>query len=585
MKASVLEQTSSAGPGQLRSNSRRAIARLGERLVSDGIIRDDQLEQALQKQKHSGGFLAQILVSSGVVAPLAIRNYLEEMTGFPFIDLSEIEIDREIASQIPEGFAIEKKVLAVKEIDGRILIAMSDPLNLATIDDLKGRFAKPIVPGLAFEQDVFEAIKRTYDVRFKTRFLLDEIGSTNAPNVNDPASEIMEDVDGAPIVRLINGILEGAISAGASDIHFEPQPFNVRVRYRIDGILYEQMTVPSSHQAACVSRLKVMSGMDISEKRRPQDARFSTRDEAGHEYDARVSTMPTAYGEKVCMRLLEKSNSVARLDRLGFLPEQRDMYEKFIRRPFGLILVTGPTGSGKSTSLYAALQILNDPAVNINTIEDPIEYKIAGINQMQTNPKAGVTFASGLRTLVRQDPDIILVGEIRDSETAEISVQAALTGHIVLSSLHTNDAPGALVRLQNMGVERFLIASSVVGVVAQRLLRTICPNCKETYTPSPDLLRSLGIPEGDDFGPVTLARGVGCRRCSGRGTVGRTAAAELFFMTEAMRNLMLAGCSATQLTNQAIEDGMIPMKQIAVRKALDHAIPAEEVFRVFAQED
>lgn len=528
IQSSVLDQQSSATAGPRRSSTRRTIARLGERLVSDGIISDEQLGQALERQKRSGGFLAQILVSSGLIAPSAMRSYLEEVTGFPFIDLAETEVDREVAAQIPESVAVDKKVLAVKEVHGRILIAMSDPLNLATIDDLRGRFAKPIVPGLAFEQDIVEAIKRTYDVRFKTRSLLDEMGSTEAAGASDPISEILEDVDSAPIVRLVNGILEGAISAGASDIHFEPQPSNVRVRYRIDGILYEQMTVSTSHLAACVSRLKVMSGMDISEKRRPQDARFSTHDEAGHEYDARVSTMPTAYGEKVCMRLLEKSNSVARLDRLGFLPDQRDLYERFIRRPFGLILVTGPTGSGKSTSLYAALQVLNDPSVNINTIEDPIEYKIAGINQMQTNPKAGVTFASGLRTLVRQDPDIILVGEIRDNETAEISVQAALTGHIVLSSLHTNDAPGALVRLQNMGVERFLIASSVVGVVAQRLVRTVCPNCKEIYAPSPDLLRSLGAPESGPLGPITLARGTGCMRCGGRGTVGRTAAAELF---------------------------------------------------------
>ncbi|HWD38212.1 MAG TPA: GspE/PulE family protein, partial [Fimbriimonas sp.] len=328
------------------------------------------------------------------------------------------------------------------------------------------------------------------------------------------------------------------------------------------------------------SRLKVMASLDIAERRRPQDGRLTTRDDRGGEYDVRLSIMPTVYGEKACMRLLEKANSIAHLDKLGFMPAQRALFDKFIRRPHGLILVTGPTGSGKSTTLYAALQSISDSTKNVNTIEDPVEYKLAGVNQMQVNPKIDVTFANGLRTLVRQDPDVILVGEIRDRDTAEIAIQAALTGHLVLSTLHTNDAAGALVRLQNMGVERFLISSAMVGVIGQRLVRNVCPHCTETLTIKPDEALALGLPEREE--PTVVARGKGCRRCGGRGTSGRSAAFEVFGMSEGIRQLVLDGASSSTIADQVRYEGMATMHESAVDKVLELKVPPEELVRVFS---
>ncbi len=562
---------------------KRFLGRLGDRLLSDGAINDEQLRQALERQRQSGGFLGEILVGMGFLTPATLRPYLEDVTGFPFVDISEEEIDPAISSLIPEAIASSKKALPFREKDGKIYIAMADPLNLTTVDEIKAQLDKPVVPCLALTEDIDDAVKRTFDVRQKARTLLDKIKS-DAPVEEDGLDLLLEQAEEAPIVRLVNNIIVGAVGAGASDIHIEPQEGSVRVRYRIDGVLYDQMSMPRAHLAAVTSRLKVMSELDISERRRPQDGRFQTHDDSGHEYDVRLSIMPTVHGEKSCMRLLEKSNSLAKMDKLGFLPEQRTLFERFVKRPHGLILVTGPTGSGKSTTLYAALQSINDTARNINTIEDPVEYKLAGVNQVQVNAKIGLTFANGLRTLVRQDPDVILVGEIRDKDTAEIAIQAALTGHLVLSTLHTNDAPGALVRLQNMGVEPFLISSAVVGVVGQRLLRTICPNCRETYLPPIDLAQSIGMQVEGARVPL-VARGRGCKRCGNRGMRGRTAACEVMSMTDELRELVLSHASGAALHAHAIESGMVTMREAAIKKALDLTVTPEEIMRVFSQEE
>ncbi len=561
------------------------LGRMGERLVKDGVITEDQLHEAIQRQKQVGGFLGEIIVNMGFLAAAEIKPYLEEWTGFPFVDIVEEEIDRDIVQQVPKTTVVSRLALPYREQNGQVFVAMSDPLDIETIDEFRATLNKPIIAHLALTNDLNEVIKRSYDARDKVRNLIHEIGETTTTLIEEnPDDEGDDQGQQAPIVRLVNSLVGGAVAAGASDIHLEPGEGSVRVRYRIDGVMYEQMTLPSNHLRACISRLKIMGGLDIAERRRPQDGRFSTRDDTGREFDIRLSLMPTVYGEKACMRLLEKANALAQVDKIGFFPTQRKLFESFIKRPHGLILVTGPTGSGKSTTLYAALQAINDSTININTIEDPVEYRLGGINQMQVNHKIGVTFAAGLRTLVRQDPDVILVGEIRDKETAEISIQAALTGHLVLSTLHTNDAPGALVRLQNMGVEPFLVSSAIIGIIGQRLLRNLCPFCRQEYVPDVDIAMAAGIPVTDGVAPM-MARPVGCKRCGGRGTKGRSATLEILPMTERLRGMVLERASGPELMVQAISEGMIPMRESAVRKALDFQISIDEIVRVFAQED
>ncbi len=561
--------------GRREDGTRTGGGRLGDRLLKAGAVTEETLQQALEAQRESGGLLGEILVSMGVITLLRLRSFLEETSGFPFVDLGEIEVDRELAASVPEAFLVQNRALPFRMVDGEVHVAMADPLDLAVVDGLKDRFRRSVVAHLAFPKDIEDATRRAFDVRQKTQSVLSEIGGEASTEIESEAH-----VDDAPIVRLVNGVLSAAFAARASDVHLEPQETNVRVRFRIDGVMYEQMTIPTGHLAACLSRMKVMAGLDIAERRRPQDGRFTTRNEHGHEFDVRLSLMPTVFGEKACLRLLEKTNSLASVGRLGFFPEQQALFEKLIRRPHGLILVTGPTGSGKSTTLYAGLGGINDASININTVEDPVEYKLPGVNQMQVNPKIGVTFASGLRTLVRQDPDVILVGEIRDKETAEIAIQAALTGHLVLSTLHTNDAPGAVVRLQNMGIEPFLISSALVGVVGQRLMRSLCPHCKEAYTPDAEESRAAGLPMG-----APLSRGVGCRRCGGRGTQGRSAAVEIMPMTDGLRAAVLEGVPGDELYAKARAEGMVTMRESAVRKALAGTVSGREIVRVFAQED
>lgn len=563
--------------------SGRLLKRLGDRLVEDGVLTRDQLQLGLDRQQNTGEFLGEALIALGLITPTKIAPYMEEISGFPFFDFNETRVDTDVAKLLSETFCRTRLVIPFRESGGRVHVAMVDPLNLAVVDNIRATLERPIVPYVGFVGDVMEAIRRTFGGANRAYAVIEEMLEGSAPPGADLADEnLMTLADEAPVVRLVTSIVQGAIGAGASDIHLEPQETDVRVRYRIDGLLYEQMAFPAHYHNAVMSRLKIISSLDIAERRRPQDGRFAVREDAGRDFDIRLSIMPTVYGEKACMRLLEKQSSMGSLDRLGLFPEQREMFERLIRRPHGIILVTGPTGSGKSTTLYAALTTINEPALNINTIEDPVEYKLAGVNQMQVNPRIGVTFATGLRTLVRQDPDVILVGEIRDAETAEIAVQAALTGHLVMSTLHTNDAPGALVRLQNMGVERFLLASAVIGVVGQRLLRTTCLGCREEEPLSRAMAMTLGLPERSE--PYIVARGRGCRRCSGRGTLGRTAVYEMLTMSEPLRQSLLAGESGTELTRLAIEGGMTTMHQNAIRKMLELRVSPEEVMRVLSYE-
>ena len=560
-------------------------ARLGEQLVNNQVISEGQLEQALQYQQETGLFLGEALLALDLVSPTVLGQYLEQVTGFPFVDLADSSIDIELARSIPENVCRRKMALPFGERDNKVMVAMIDPLDLAAVDDLRARLDRPITPGLVLEPDLQDALNRIYDVRHKAQSVLEEIDEEGSASERDlSVDELVGMAEDAPIVRLVNSIISAAISSGASDIHIEPTEKNVRVRCRQDGLLYDQMTFPRRHLAAVVSRIKIMSHLNIAERRRPQDGRFVARDDGNREFDMRVSIMPLIFGEKICMRVLEKSSSYGDPNKLGLFPEQQEIFEHFIRRPHGIILVTGHTGSGKSTTLYSALTRINDSTLNINTVEDPVEYHLVGLNQMQVNPKIGVTFATGLRTLVRQDPDVIMVGEIRDLETAEVAIQAALTGHLVLSTLHTNDAPGAMIRLQNMGVEPFLISSAVIGVIAQRLLRTVCPHCKQTSPASSAVVEAFGLPATEADSPV-LASGAGCSKCGGRGMKGRTAVYEIMPMSEKLRDMVLRRESSAQIRGHAISEGMLTMREAGIRKALMGQTTLEEVTRVLFSED
>jgi type IV pilus assembly protein PilB len=451
------------------------------------------------------------------------------------------------------------------------------------VDDLRLMTGLKIVPMIALTGDILDAYNRSYTVRRQAENLLSEMQKDEPTEQELSVDQLVDLAEDAPIIRLVNSVILGGINANASDIHIEPQERNVRVRYRMDGVLYEQMHLPSQHHPAVVSRLKIMARLNIAERRRPQDGRVVFNAD-GVDFDLRLSTMPTIYGEKVVLRVLDKAGISVPLEALGFFPEQRAIYEGFIRRPHGMILVTGPTGSGKSTTLYASLNKINDVSRNIITVEDPVEYNLEGISQMQANPKIGLTFATGLRTIVRQDPDVIMVGEIRDTETAEIAVQAALTGHLVFSTLHTNDAPGAVIRLQNMGIEGFLITSSLLGVIGQRLMRKVCTHCAQPETPDEAMLRSLGIdPALARNG--NFRRGRGCPKCSGRGYRGRTAAYEVMRMTDRMREAVLRNQGGSALKEIAIADGMMTMREAGVRKALEGETTLDEVCRVLLTDE
>jgi type IV pilus assembly protein PilB len=562
----------------------KSAASLGQVLVNAGVIDQARLELALERRQRTGEFLGEALVCSGTLSLEQIRPFLEQVSGFKVVDIAAEQVDGDIAGMVPESFAASRKVLPYAQVDGRVLLAMADPLNVADIDDAKALIGRPVEPRMALPKDIADAIRRAYDIKQKTKSVLQEIGIDDASALDDNLADLLRQTDDAPVVRLVNSIMSGAFAAHASDIHIEPEEEVVRVRYRIDGILYEQMTLPLGHLPACISRMKVMSGLDIAEKRRPQDGRFSTKDEHGQEYDCRISIMPTIFGEKACLRLLEKSSTLPDLAELGLYPEQLLVLQRQIKAPHGLILVTGPTGSGKTTTLYSALQTINHPGLNINTVEDPVEYRLKGANQVQVNSKIGLTFASGLRTLVRQDPDVILVGEIRDKETAEVAVQAALTGHLVLSTLHTNDAPSALVRLRNMGIEPYLISSAVSCVVGQRLLRKVCPHCVQQTDMSEDFQEAFDIPSVNGEAPK-VAKIVGCWRCGGRGTKGRSAAYEVTAISEEMRAMVVRGDASSHLLRQAREEGMATMRESAIRKVLDLQTTPEEVLRVFAADE
>src|SRR5579875_2276350 len=433
--------------GEGRRAATRRRRRLGEILVEAGLLTPERLEEALERQKRTGERLGKVLLEMGIASEAEVARAVASQLGLEYLDLTQVLPDEQAMLVLPEHMARRYQVIPLRLADGKLTLGMVDPLDVLALDDVR---------------------RHTPD---------EEMG----------LDRLRQLVDEAPVVRLVNQIILQAIRQRASDIHIEPQESRMRVRYRIDGILYNVMTPPRDIQAAVISRIKIMAEIDIAERRRPQDGRIAFKVDE-REYDLRVNTMPTVFGEKVVMRILDKSAMMVGIDKIGLLPDTHRRFEQMMGKPYGIILLTGPTGSGKSTTLYSMLNRLNSTERNIITIEDPVEYHLPGINQVQVNPKAGLTFATGLRAFLRQDPDIIMVGEIRDEETARIAIHAALTGHLVLSTLHTNDAPGAVTRLVDMGIESFLVASSIIGVVAQRLVRVLCDRCKEAYSAPPDLL-------------------------------------------------------------------------------------------------
>ena len=562
--------------------------RLGELLIEARLITAAQLDAAIAEQKRSGLMLGAVLIAQGAVPERELMELLHRQLGMPLIDLDLMTVDELAIAKVTEEMARKYFALPV-EIEGRktLVVAMVDPMNVAALEDLRfhaGMFIKPV---LASPTQILDAITRHYHIDTSMSEVVQNIiQSENDVVVNAVADdderqaidELMREAEGRPIVRLANWLLHRAVEAGASDIHIEPQGSELIVRLRIDGLLREEQRLPKWTQSAIVSRLKVLSNLDIAEKRQPQDGRL-VAEIGGRRIDMRVSTLPVTGGEKLVMRIVDSRRREVELDGLGMAERELAQVKDLLARPQGIVLVTGPTGSGKTTLLYSALQSIQDVTRNITTVEDPVEYQIPGLNQVHVDEKAKKTFAGALRAILRQDPDVIMVGEIRDSETAQIAFRASVTGHLVLSTVHTNDAAGAVTRLIDLGLEPFMVSSSLLGVVSIRLVRTICTRCKESHEADPAMLHRMGG-AAMKAGHVTLYRGVGCPHCHMTGYSGRTGIFEVLPMTDALRAHIARGLSDNELRKFAIQEGMRPISEHGLQKALAGITTLEEVARV-----
>lgn len=560
-------------------------SQLGNNLITDGIITEDQLKTALEESKKSGEPLLDTLKRLKYINEETYANLLARQWGFPYIDLSTVEIDKEIVHLISEEVARRYKAIPFgKSRDDKIMVAIADPTDIVAIDYLRN-----FIPNLKIYVSSYESILRNiekyYAMETTVKEAVKEMSGGGAIEVEkEETREVELSIDEAkslaetaPIIRLMNQIITEAITSNASDIHIEPQKRFLRIRYRIDGVLRDAMNLPKNIQPGLISRAKIMANLDIAERRRPQDGRINLKFR-GREVDLRVSVLPGIFGEKVVLRILDKEKSLIPLEQLGFSEESLEIFKTLIKQPYGMILITGPTGSGKSTTLYAILRILNTPEVNILTVEDPVEYQLDGITQVQVNPKINLTFANALRSFLRQDPDIILVGEIRDRETAQIAMEAALTGHLVFSTLHTNDSFSAPTRLIDMGIEPYLIASSLIGVTAQRLVRKICTECKEEYRPNKFILKQIGI---ENYEGV-FYKGRGCIQCGNSGYKGRIAVQEVLKIDDTIREMILQRKSSTEIKEYAVKNGTITLLQDAIDKAKKGITTVEEVIRVIS---
>ena len=594
--------------------------RIGELLLKEKRITPEQLQQALNYQKTNGGKLGFNLVKMGFIKDEEITSLLSKQYGVPSINLSQFEIDGAVIKLIPPETAHKYQIVPLSRAGATLTIAMTDPTNVFAMDDIKFMTGYNVEPVVASEIAVADAIVKYYPgavpgpggpsgAKGKAQAEQAPVIVPSGPSTLEMASKGLEELQAtledaadvevleelqeisadalarqgeeAPVVRLVNVVLMSAIQKGASDIHIEPYEKELRVRYRIDGILYNIMSPPLKFRDAISSRIKIMSKLDIAEKRLPQDGRIKIRFNEGgvpKEIDFRVSVLPTLFGEKIVLRLLDKDKLMLDMTRLGFEPESLARFESAILRPWGMVLVTGPTGSGKTNTLYSSIAKINTPETNIMTAEDPVEFNLMGVNQVQMKESIGLNFAAALRSFLRQDPNIILVGEIRDFETAEIAVKAALTGHLVLSTLHTNDAPSTINRLMNMGIEPFLVASSVHLICAQRLVRRVCSNCKQPAPHAPAALVHAGFSQ-DDSNTVVPVKGAGCERCNMTGYKGRVGLYEVMEVSEELRELILVGASSLELRRKAVEDGMITLRQSGLRKVKDGVTTMEEVVR------
>jgi len=557
-------------------------ASLIDSLLAAGVPAETLAEAREAKTRNGAGFIGELLRRKALDEVRLLR-ILAEHFHLPFwreLPMESINID--FTQSVPIAYLKKHKIVPVITAEARA-IAVNDPGNFQPADDLRVLLGMPDLSlVLATQEAIAAAINLAYDMsRASAKDYFDEISEESADDLISEISEtadLLDETSDAPIIKLVNLLVSGAIKDRASDIHVEPYSANLKIRYRIDGILYDILSLPRRIQSPLVSRIKIMARLNIAEKRLPQDGRIELKI-ADRLVDVRVSVLPTAFGERVVLRLLDKSSSILRLRDLGMHDERIRLIEKLIKSPYGIILVTGPTGSGKTTTLYAALSTINRPEINIITIEDPIEYQIDGVGQIQVNPKIDLTFAAGLRSIVRQDPDVILVGEIRDRETAEIAIQSSLTGHLVFSTLHTNDAASAVTRLIDMGVEPFLVTSSVVAIIAQRLVRVLCPHCKEVYAPDEETLANLGLP-GSVLRDNTFYRKKGCNLCMQTGFRGRTAIFEILVVDDAVRKLVLKTSDANQISELAVRRGLITLQQDGIQKVLAGITTTEEVLRV-----
>jgi type IV pilus assembly protein PilB len=566
--------------------------RLGDALLQDGLVNEEQLQKALEIQKQSGKRLGAVLVEMGVVTENDIVTVLGKQLGIPYINLSNYLIDPATVRIIPENIARRHQLIPINKVGNKLTVAMVDPLNILAIDDIQFMTGLVVKPVVATSTDINEALNNAYGNEGKMDELMEDLGDIGKDaNEGGDLGNLEElDENDAPIIRLVNLVISNAVAEGVSDIHVEPFDKDIRIRYRLDGDLRINMEPPKRAQAAITSRVKIMAQLDIAEKRLPQDGRIKIKVN-NRPIDLRVATIPTVWGEKIVMRILDQSNLKLDLTDLGFEPKSLEKFMGAIAMPNGIVLVTGPTGSGKTTTLYSALHTVNQIDVNVMTAEDPVEYNLHGINQVQCKAEIGLTFAAALRSFLRLDPDVIMVGEIRDFETCEIAVKASLTGHLVLSTLHTNDAPSTIGRLLNMGIEPFMVATSLILVQAQRLVKVICKDCKIEYKPKPDVLKMLGItPEmlvklelpHLNLKNLLFYKGKGCEKCGGKGYKGRVGIYEVMAVSDNIRRMILDRASTLELKETARAEGMLSLRESALRKVLLGKTTVEEVFAVTA---
>ncbi len=556
--------------------------RLGELLVDSGALTEEQLTEALAEQRETGRRLGDLLLARGTLAPVQLVQALAEQFGLEFVDLNERPIDLELAQRVPQSLCRRHRGLPLFEREGEVLVAMANPADVLAVDDFRSAIRAPIRPVMSDPAQIMRAIDRIGHsdsrVQEAMRAAIGDVEEVSADAADGESANAAEDA--SPLVQFVDLLIAKAAQERASDIHIEPMSDGLRVRYRVDGILREAMSPPKALQASIISRIKVMADMDIAEKRVPQDGRISS---PSHEdLDIRVATVPTVYGESAVLRLLNTGSGSIHINDVGFLPDQLERFREGFTRPSGTVLVTGPTGSGKTTTLYAALQELNSPSRNIITVEDPVEYRLDGIKQVQVNSRAGLTFATALRSFLRADPDVMLVGEIRDRETATIAAEASLTGHLVLSTLHTNDAASTPLRLLEMGVEPFLVTSTVSAVLAQRLARRLCGHCRQPHVLSPAMAEAAGVIEElrTEDGSFETFHGVGCDRCAGTGYTGRVAVHEVLTMTDEVAELVIARAPAEAIAKLAATQGMSTLRDDGMRKVAEGLTSIEELMRV-----